>query len=201
MKQFTNRAAAMAVSCALFATLAAPAYAHDAADTRTAVILPEEDGEHLLADMREFLERTTGMMAAAVDGDMQRVQVLADTMRPPLFRARSLAEGTPPPARQGGRREAGAAGRGNQTRFARMQQNLPQPFRSMMFEMRKGVAEVARDAVTVGDRLHTLRQLARVQQVCIACHQVYKLAPGRPETAPLSAIGKDLESDATADSK
>jgi hypothetical protein len=61
-----------------------------------------------------------------------------------------------------------------------MQQNLPQGFRNMMLEMRQGVAAIARDAGTIDDQRHILRQLVQVQEVCVACHRAYKLAPGEP---------------------
>lgn len=156
--------------------------AHDGEeDRRVAVILPADDHEHLLEDMREFLERAAGMLEALAGDDLARVKQIADSTRPPLPRARALAEGTPLPV---GPQDIAAGVRPrserDRTRFGRMQKNLPQEFRTLMFAMRQGIADIARDVDAVKDPKHSLRQLAQVHQVCVACHRGYKLVSGDP---------------------
>lgn len=152
------------------------------------VNLPEDDREHLLEEMRGFLVYTTATLNAAIEGDMTTVQRLAEQVRPPLERARMLASGDHSPAppmteRNSAPAPADDGRRHHPSRFERMRRNLPQPFRVMMLQMREGIAEVGRDAVTRNDPLHSLRQLHRVQEVCIACHQAYRLESGSPDAA------------------
>lgn len=87
--------------------MSSPATAHDdGPDTRTAVVLPGDDHAHILEDMREFLERASGLLTAISDNDMARVSRLSSEMRPPMSRARALADGTPMPPNRGIGRDA-----------------------------------------------------------------------------------------------
>lgn len=169
--------------------LAVPAArSHDDRDARIAVVLPADDREHMLEDMRDFLKRATTMLAAAAEDDLAQVAGIAAAARPPLERARSLAAGTPPPPMPAG---MGGMGRGpgserDRGRFARMQQNLPQPFRAMLLEMREGVA-AAGAAATAKDGRRTLQALARVQSVCVGCHDSYRLVATDDPTTLIEA--------------
>jgi hypothetical protein len=162
--------------------LISPATAHDdGPDTRSEIVLPGDDREHLLEDMRDFLERTTGLLTAISNNDMARVSRLANEMRPPMSRARALADGTPMPPNRGiGRGAQRPMSEWEQGRFARMQKNLPAPFRGMMFELRQSIDKLGRDAAEQKDRDLALRQLAAAQEICVSCHQLYRLGPETP---------------------
>ncbi|MFC7335185.1 hypothetical protein [Rhodocista pekingensis] len=178
----------LAPALVLLGMLVLPAGARGQGDTRTAVVLPPDDREHLLEEMRGFLVYTTETLEAALDNDMARVQRLEEQMRPPLARARQLAsdDPLPTPAMAGRGPAVGGGpgvgpGGGQPTRFERMRRNLPQTFRLLMLQMREDMAEIGRDAVSRNDPAHTLRQLHKVQTVCIACHDAYRLEPGVPD--------------------
>ena len=147
-------------------------------DTRTAVNLPSDDRAHLLEEMRNFLTYTTATLGAITEHDMAQVQQLAEQVRPPLAQARKLASATPVSPAMDTDQTQERRGRGDPARFERMRRNLPQPFRLMMQQMREGIAELGRDAVVRNDTMHTLRQLHQVQQVCVTCHEAYRLQDG-----------------------
>lgn len=94
------------------------------ADARITVTLPADDLAHMLEDMREWLEINAGIVDALALDDVDRVRALAAGMRPPLARARRLAEGpdapVPGPSAPSGPRSVRDLGR-----FERMQHNLP----------------------------------------------------------------------------
>ncbi|WP_139058742.1 hypothetical protein [Thiorhodococcus drewsii] len=158
---------------ALMLALAPMMPARAASDGRAPIVLPAEDRDHLLEQMRDYLVYSSSTLGALAEHDMAKVQGLAEAVRPPLVRAKMLAgDGAPASAEQ----SSGPLLPGqNPARFQRMRSNLPQPFRLMMLQMRQGIAEIASDAVAVSDPMHTLGQLSRVQQVCIACHATYRL--------------------------
>ncbi len=164
------------------------------AETRMSVTLPEGDREHLLEEMRGYLVYSTATLAAAVEGEMIEVQRLAEQVRPPLERARILASDGPSPAHpmaeQNSAQAAAGGHRHSPDRFERMRRNLPQPFRLMMLQMREAIADVGRAALVHNDPLHSLRQLHRVQQVCVACHNTYRLETGQPDAGsqPLTGV-------------
>lgn len=180
----------------LTALLSIPGSALAEAETRMPVTLPEDDREHLLEEMRGYLVYATATLAAAVEGEMIEVQRLAEQVRPPLERARILASDgpspAPPMAEQNSARAATGGHRPNPDRFERMRRNLPQPFRLMMLQMREAIADVGRDALAHNDPLHSLRQLQRVQEVCVACHNAYRLEAGQPDAGsqPLTGVGR-----------
>jgi hypothetical protein len=187
----------------LVAILTLPVGALAEPETRVPVPLPEDDRQHLLDEMRAFLVYTTATLAAAIEGDMMEVQRLAEQVRPPLERARILATDAPSPAppmpNQNSARAPTVEQRHSPNRFERMRRNLPQPFRAMMLEMREAIAGVGRDAVAYNDPLHSLRQLHRVQLVCVACHQVYRLEAGHPDTGsePVAGPGRPRDGSST----
>lgn len=147
-------------------------------DSRIVVLLPKEDRERMREDMREFLKQTSDLLNAVADRNMRRVQEVASKARPPLPRIRALAAGTAPvPPILGNNTDLARRPAGERERalFVRMQNNLPLAFRGMLLGMREGVAEIERDALAVGDPQHTLRQIASVQSLCVACHGVYQV--------------------------
>lgn len=186
--------AGMSQTLMLLATLTLSVGAWAEPETRVLVPLPADDREHLLEEMRGFLVYTTDTLAAAVRGDMMEVQRLAEQVRPPLERARILATDGPSPAPPMANRNSAPAATGDHRpspeRFARMRRNLPQPFRAMMLQMREAIAAVGQDAATRNDPLHSLRQLHRVQEVCVACHQAYRLEAGHPNAERAAVAGK-----------
>lgn len=179
----TNTPLRLTLFLAALIAVSSPATAHDdGPDSRTAVVLPGDDHAHMLEDMREFLERTSGLLTAISDNDMARVSRLASEMRPPMSRARALADGTPMPPNRGiGRGAQRPLSEWEQGRFARMQKNLPAPFRGMMFELRQSIDKLGRDAAEQKDRDLALKQLAAAQEICVSCHQLYRLEQGSRE--------------------
>ena len=147
----------------------------DDADARTVIVLPPDDQAHLLEEMRGYLEYTTAVLGAVIAGDAGAVQRLSAAVRPPLFRARQLAN--PTEMSESGGQDAAGQGprpRGSE-RFRRMQHNLPQGFRTMMLQMRERIAAIEQAAMTRQDPQQILHQLWQVQHICIACHQMYRL--------------------------
>lgn len=57
---------------------------------------------------------------------------------------------------------------------------LPLEFKQLGFSVHEGMDAIALDAEGLGDRDHTLRQLAELQGKCVACHAAYTLLPITP---------------------
>lgn len=170
------------LAASLFIFMASAALMPQAAvaqsDYRMAVALPENDRYRLQEDMRYFLRQQGALLDASINNDMKRVAEIAQNAKPPLARIRALASGMPPPqqnlspanqnAMSSDMREAIAL-------YKRMQKNLPQPFKDMLLEMRETVAEIEKDSKGVRQQKHTLEQLSRIQNLCVSCHDVYRV--------------------------
>ncbi len=53
---------------------------------------------------------------------------------------------------------------------------LPLEFKQLGFSVHRDFDQIALDAESLGDRDHTLRQLAQLMQKCVACHASYAIA-------------------------
>lgn len=53
---------------------------------------------------------------------------------------------------------------------------LPLEFKQLGFSVHRDFDQIALDAESLGDRDHTIKQLATVIQKCVACHAIYAIA-------------------------
>jgi len=158
-------------------------------DSRIAVVLPEDDHARIVEDMRAFLAHTADLLDAAAGQDWEKVETLAAGAQPPLHLIQRIANGVipdPVPLDGSGHTPKTDVSERNRTRPARMQKNLPQSYRDMLLERRLIIEEIARDARAIKDPFHTVRQIAQIQRVCVACHLTYrhKAIPVIHEGAP-----------------
>lgn len=156
---------------ALLAT--SPAQA-DSGASRTALHLCDDDREHLLGHMRQFMEISNGILASALEGDHERIATLAEDFRPTsamLERMKLLAQAY---------EEEGRPHRTNQRelrRFERMAANLSPDFVEMYRAMRLGFDDIAEQSRQGAPSQEIMHRLVNVQNVCIACHRQFELVP------------------------
>ncbi|MBK1652101.1 cytochrome c [Halorhodospira halochloris] len=180
----------LCAACALFsAVIATPAHA----ESRTAIEIPRADQEHCQARMREYLQITTEILWATLDGDMQTVEEKAIQGVPSRYREDLVDNDNDQPnstlgqgrgeqsggmaMRGDGLRGAGEGRRGDGgPRHERMEQIMPSAYQAMMHSMHEDFMQMAKDARDKADPQHTQRQLARIKDNCVACHASYKFA-------------------------
>jgi len=121
-----------------------------ATDGRTAIILEPAERDLILAEMRVFLGSVQGILVSANSDDMQTVVEAA------------RKSGMPPP----GQVPDALVGK------------LPLSFKTLGFDTHKRFEQLALDAEQLGDKAHTLEQLAELMNNCIACHAQYRLEAG-----------------------
>lgn len=127
-------------------------------DGRARLLLTAQERDFVLAEMRHLLMATQGLLDAALADDMQRVA--AEARKVGMADVKNI----PPQIR------AGLLGK------------LPVEFKTLGFSVHEGMDLIAADAEALGDREHTLRQLAELMHKCVACHAAYTVLP--PAEAP-----------------
>lgn len=149
---------ALALGAALLAVLvffgvigrgAAP----DAASSDQRIRLPLTAAERdiVLGEMRGLLTSSQAILAAALDGDLGRAAQAA--------RAAGMGEVEHIPAEIRGP----------------LIGKLPLEFKQLGFSVHRDFDQIALDAESLGDRDHTLKQLAQLMQKCVACHASYAI--------------------------
>lgn len=127
------------------------------ADGRTRLPLSPAERAFVLNEMRHLLAANQAILAAALAGDMQRVA--AEAARVGMADVRNM-----PPQLRGA-----------------LLGKLPLEFKQLGFTVHEGMDAIAADAAGLGDRDHTLGQLAALLNKCVACHAAYTiLPPGDP---------------------
>ncbi len=119
-------------------------------DTRIPIAVTGEERNHILAEMRIFLQSLHNIFNALARRDMQAVAREARPLGPVLHRM--------PPG---------------------MRERLPLAYVEMGLGLHEVFDLIARDAETKGDPFHTLGQLAEAMAYCSGCHDTYRLAVGR----------------------
>jgi cytochrome c556 len=145
------RALALAL---LFVPLLATAgeHAHHAPklDTRQAIPVSAEEAMHIRLEMRAFLSGAQKIVTAAAADDLPTVARAA--------------------------RELGVAAAHEVP--AGLRAKLPQTFRQLGHATHEGFDDLARDADSLGDANHALRQLGAVMSNCVSCHASFRLETG-----------------------
>lgn len=118
-----------------------------AADGRTAIVLEPGERALILAEMRAFVESIQQITAGLSREDMQAVVQAA---------------------RQSGR----AAQQQVPTAFMG---KLPLAFKQLGLDTHQQFDQLALDAEQLGDPAHSLQQLGRLMQNCVACHAAYRI--------------------------
>ncbi len=141
----------------LFPFLITPAQAaghthHGSAlEQRTPIPVTAEEKAHIHLEMRAFLASTQKIVSAAAGNDMKAVAEAA--------------------------REAGMAAAHEVP--AKLREKLPLPFKKMGHATHQGFDDLARDAESLGDANHALKQLGQVMDNCASCHAVFRLETGK----------------------
>ncbi len=122
-------------------------------DGRLRLMLDHAERDYVLGEMRHLLMAVQAIVDATAAGDMARVATEA--------RKVGMAEvkNIPPAIR------------------TRLLGKLPAEFRKLGFATHEAFDALALDAESLGDREHTLQQLAALMQRCIACHAAYTVLP------------------------
>lgn len=147
----------LSVLLALIATpLLAADHAHHAhhgnpLDQRKPLRLNAEEKAHVQMEMRTFLATTQKIVSGAAANDMKAVTEAA--------RAAGMAAAHDVPAD--------------------LRKKLPLEFRKLGHATHVGFDDLARDAESLGDANHALRQLGQVMNNCLSCHALYRLETGK----------------------
>lgn len=122
-------------------------------DGRLHLVLDHAERDYVLGEMRHLLVAVQAIVDAAAAGDMARVAIEA--------RKVGMADVKKIPTAM----RAGLIGK------------LPAEFRKLGFGTHEAFDALALDAESLGDREHTMQQLAVLMQKCIACHAAYTVLP------------------------
>ncbi len=122
-------------------------------DGRARLMLVPAERDFVLKEMRHLLMATQSILDSALAGDMKRVASEA--------------------------RKVGMADVKNIPSEIRgpLISKLPIAFRKLGFSVHEGMDTIALDAEGLGDRDHTLKQLAELMNKCVACHAAYTVLP------------------------
>ena len=118
-----------------------------AGDGRTAIVLSPGERDLVLAEMRMFVESIQGMVSAVPDEDMKTV---AEYARQVGMQAQQQVPGS-------------------------LVGKLPLAFKQMGRATHQQFDQLALDAEQLGDPDHSLQQLGKLMQNCIACHATYRI--------------------------
>jgi len=141
----------------VFALAATPVFAAEHAhhavlqEQRAAIHLTMEEKAHIHQEMRLFLSVTQKIVAGAAANDMKGVAAAA--------------------------REAGMAAAHEVP--GKLREKLPLQFKKLGQATHQGFDDLARDADSLGDANHALRQLGQVMSNCVSCHAVYRIETGK----------------------
>lgn len=122
-------------------------------DGRVRLLLNNTERDFVLNEMRHLLAASQTILQAALDGDMQRVAAQARHV------GMADVQNIPPEVR------------------VPLLGKLPLEFKQLGFSVHEGMDAIALDAESLGDRDHTLRQLAQLMNKCVACHAAYTVLP------------------------
>lgn len=122
-------------------------------DGRARLLLNNAERDFVLDEMRHLLAASQGILAAALEGDMQRVATQARHM------GMADVQNIPPEIR------------------VPLLGKLPLEFKQLGFSVHEGMDAIAVDAESLADPDHTLRQLAELMNRCVACHATYTVMP------------------------
>ncbi|MBI4740696.1 MAG: hypothetical protein HY777_03865 [Betaproteobacteria bacterium] len=125
-------------------------------DGRTRILFTPVERDFVLNEMRHLLMAVQAIVAAANAGDMMQVAEEA--------RKHGMAEVLAIPIEVRGPLIA----------------RLPIEFKRLGFGVHEGLDTIALDAESLGDRNHTLKQMAGLMDKCIACHASYTVMPAIP---------------------
>ncbi|MBZ0070805.1 MAG: hypothetical protein K8I04_03635 [Gammaproteobacteria bacterium] len=133
-------------------------------DRRVRLLVSNDERDLILAEMRDMLAASQSILDAALVDDMSRVAAEA--------------------------RKLGMSGVQNIPLEIRgpLIGKLPIEFKQLGFSVHEGMDTIALDAEALGDRDHTLRQLADLMNKCVACHATYTVLP--PGQSPRISPGE-----------
>lgn len=129
----------------LFIAFTGSAFAKD--DSRTPIVLTEDERNLVLEEMRTFLDTVRSITVSMSEDDMAK---LAESAK----KVGMGASGEVPPE---------------------LTAKLPQQFKMLAVQVHKGFDQIALDATEMGDNQQTLEQLGALMGNCVACHAIYKL--------------------------
>lgn len=118
-----------------------------AADSRMALQLTSAERNLVLTEMRDFLVSVQRILAAVPKEQMQEVAEAARKV------GRAAQQGVP----------------------LGLMTKLPIEFKKLGFDTHSRFDQLALDAEQLGDKEHTLEQLATLMANCVACHAAYSL--------------------------
>lgn len=116
-------------------------------DTRTELELTPQARHVVLSEMRDFVVGLQRITAALSEEDMRTVAAVARGLG-------TTAAGEVPPEAM---------------------RQLPAEFRQLGFTVHRDFDQIALDAEGLGDPMHTLQQLSRMMNGCVACHASYQI--------------------------
>lgn len=118
-----------------------------AADQRADIRLAAEQREVVLTEMRGFLSAVQQITDALARQDMKAAAVAARSVG-------SVATHDMPVS---------------------LKQALPLEFKQLGFSVHHDFDQLAMDAESIGDVRHSMTQMSRILQKCVACHATYQL--------------------------
>lgn len=121
-------------------------------DKRTRLPFTTAERDIVLGEMRGLLTSSQAILDAALANDMKRAAEAA--------RAAGMGEVENIPLEIRGP----------------LIGKLPLEFKQLGFSVHRDFDQIALDAESLGDRDHTLKQLAQLMQKCVACHASYAIA-------------------------
>ena len=122
----------------------------ESADTRTIIWLKDAEKTALLAEMRGFLSASQQILEAALAEEADTVEQAARPMGVKLMKS------TPDS----------------------LKAKLPKGFGELGSKTHLGFEEIANEAAGIGDTTVILKQLAKLQTNCIACHATFQFKIG-----------------------
>ena len=135
----------------LLALIAPPVFAaehaHHPVEMRTPISMTAAGKAHIHQEMRLFLATTQKIVGAAAANDMKAVAVAA--------RAAGVAAAHEVPAG--------------------LRARLPPEFKKLGQATHQGFDDLARDAESLGDANHALKQLGQVMDNCVSCHAMFRI--------------------------
>jgi hypothetical protein len=114
---------------------------------RTPIVLSAEEKAHLHLEMRLFLAGVQKIITGTAANDMKLVAVAAREL------GMAAAHEVPPGLRA----------------------KLPLEFKKLGHATHQGFDDLSRDADSLGDANHALRQLGQVMSNCVSCHAMFRL--------------------------
>lgn len=119
------------------------------ADGRQTLVLPQAERDAVLAEMRQMLESTNGILHASVANDMPAIEKAA--------RASGMAMAVD----------------------SALEQHLPAAFLQWGMQTHRSFDQLADQAAAGGTREDAIRTLATLTDNCVACHRTYRVETDR----------------------